>query len=210
MKKYVALISLILTICLCVSLAGCGCDSETDENSSNAKKINNYTGHTLNIGENYSSNQITVTFKELDVLNVTEGIAPSDGKVFVSFVMTMKNDSAKDIKFSILLASSLTCDDTSVPFNVNIQRAKGNSMKVFDGRVAKSQTLTGTVVYEVPKNWENVKLVFSPDFWPKDYIEAVASSDKAVSKTVSDVVVSMATSQSTASSEAISEEETEE
>lgn len=64
-------------------------------------------------------------------------------------------------------------DDYST--NLSISATIATDKTQLDGAVAAGKKMTGVVGYEVPKDWEEIEIRFTPDFWSGNEIEFIAN-----------------------------------
>ena len=54
-------------------------------------------------------------------------------------------------------------DDYST--SMNLSAMLSTNQKQLDGSVAAGKKMNGVISYEVPEDWQNLEVTFSPSFW---------------------------------------------
>ncbi|MDY3928024.1 MAG: DUF5067 domain-containing protein [Clostridia bacterium] len=63
-----------------------------------------------------------------------------------------------------MLSYDAYCDDYVCTSGIAALLEKGNENQL-DGTVAAGKKFNGVVGYEVPSEWKNIEIHFTPDFW---------------------------------------------
>lgn len=188
-KKHPILICFIILFViffLIVILASSG-DSDEPENVENAgtskveTSLDNDNKEEVTEKENEFHVGETAELKGVSVtlVNVTESTGsqfntPTDGNVFVLCEFEIANDSDKDITVSSMLSFEAYCDDYTCTFSLTALLEKGNKNQL-DGTVAAGKKFNGVIGYEVPEDWKELEVKFTPDFWSGKDIVFVAN-----------------------------------
>ena len=103
------------------------------------------------------------------MLNVSESAGstfntPADGNVFVICEFEIENKSAKDIAISSMMSFEAYCDNYTCTYSLAALLEKENKNQL-DGTVASGKKFNGIIGYEVPENWKELEIRFTPDFW---------------------------------------------
>ena len=127
------------------------------------------------VGETAELKGVSVT-----LVGVTESTGstyntPTDGNVFVLCEFEIANQSDKEINVSSMMSFEAYCDDYTCTFSLGALMEKGNKNQL-DGTVAAGKKFNGVVGYEVPADWQELEIVFTPDFWSGKDITFVASN----------------------------------
>lgn len=186
MKKY-----LLMLIAAGISISLIGCDSsKSDTNSKSSNSSTENSASSSNSNSNSSSDKtnsntdsnkkvehkvgeaIDIKGEELTVKAVTKDyksgnqfLKPESGNQYVKIDVTIKNNTEDSIdvasyEFKIL-------DSNGVYHDTNyILKNSLSSTKVVKGGV-----LSGSISFEVPKNDDNLKLVYTPSFWSDENVE---------------------------------------
>lgn len=126
------------------------------------------------VGETAELKEVFVT-----LVNVTESTGsqfntPTDGNVFVLCEFEIANNSDKDIAVSSMMSFETYCDDYTCTFSLTALMEKGNKNQL-DGTVAAGKKFNGVIGYEVPADWNELEIRFTPDFWSGSDIVFVAN-----------------------------------
>lgn len=116
------------------------------------------------IGDQVELNGVVVS---LDSVTESEGSTfntPADGQIFVLCQFTIENNSSKEINISSLLCFDTYCDDYSCSYSLGAQMAAGGQSGL-DGTIAGGKKMVGVIGYEVAKDWKELEIHFTPDFW---------------------------------------------
>ena len=116
------------------------------------------------VGEMADINNISVVL--VDVYE-DEGSAynePTDGNIFVLCEFEIANNSEKEIGVSSMLSFAAFCDDYTCNYSLAALLEKGDKNQL-DGLIAPGKKLNGIVGYEVPKDWQELEIAFSPENW---------------------------------------------
>lgn len=122
------------------------------------------------VGEAAEMNDIIVSLKDVSESHGSTFNKPADGNVFVICEFEITNNSDKEINISSMLSFEAYCDDYACTFSLSALLEKQNKNQL-DGTVAPRKKFNGIVGYEVPSDWKNMEIHFTPDFWSnKDFI----------------------------------------
>lgn len=114
------------------------------------------------------------------LVNVTESEGsdfnkPSDGNVFVLCEFEIVNNSNEEITVSSMLSFDAYCDDYACSYSLSALLEKGNKNQL-DATIAAGKKVNGVIGYEVPENWKDLEIHFTPNFWTGKEIVFVASN----------------------------------
>ena len=125
------------------------------------------------IGEIVDLSDIVVTLVDVSENTGSQFLSPTDGNTFVVCEFEIANNSSKDITVSSLLCFDAYVDDyaTSLSLSATISVDKPQ----LDGTIAAGKKMRGVVGYEVPSDWSEVEIRFTPDFWSGKDITFIAS-----------------------------------
>lgn len=127
------------------------------------------------VGETVKLHDVVVS-----MVNVTESTGstynkPTDGNVYVLCEFEIANNSSEDVAVSSLLSFKAYCDDYTCNFSLKALMEKGNKNQL-DGTVAAGKKFNGVIGYEVPADWKELEVQFTPDFWSGKDITFVATN----------------------------------
>lgn len=167
------IIGIIVLITIIGSLSG-GSNSESSGSSESGSPVAAATSKptatptptktSYGIGEAAEANKITVT-----LVTVTESTGstfnhPTDGNVFLICEFEIENNSSKEISVSSMMSFDAYCDDYACNYSLSATVEKGNKNQL-DGTVAPGKKFNGVIGYEVPTDWAEFEIHFTPDFW---------------------------------------------
>lgn len=122
---------------------------------------------TFKTGETASLKDVLVTLDSVTESSGSQFNKPTEGNVFLLCEFTIENDSEKDIAVSSMISFEAYCDDFSVSQSLGGLLEKGNKSQL-DGSVAAGKKMNGVIAYEVPADWKELEINFTPDFWGKE------------------------------------------
>lgn len=129
-----------------------------------------YAGETVEM-KGINVTLVSVTESEGSAFN-----APTDGNVFVLCEFEIANNSAKEIAISSMLSFEAYCDDYTCTFSLGALMEKGSKNQL-DGTVAAGKKFNGIIGYEVPTDWKELEIIFTPDFWTGKDITFIATNN---------------------------------
>lgn len=115
------------------------------------------------IGDTAESNGVKVTLVNAETGHGSQYLTPSAGNIFVTLEFEIENDSSSDINVSSIASFEAYCDDYSVTESITAVALSDKS--TLDGNVAAGKKMNGVISYEVPEDWQNLEVTFSPSFW---------------------------------------------
>lgn len=125
------------------------------------------------VGDKVSLNDVDVTFVGYEEHDGSQFNEPSDGNVFVLCEFLVENNSSSDITVSTLISFETYVDDFST--NLSLGAMIGTDKKQLDGSVAAGKKISGVVGYEIPRDWMELEIRYSPSFWSSKDITFVAT-----------------------------------
>ena len=125
-------------------------------------------------GEVVALNDVIVTF-----VGVTESTGstynkPNEGNVFILCEFDIENKTSEELGISSMLSFDAYCDDYSCSISISGLIEKGNKNQL-DGTVAPGKKMNGVVAYEVPADWQEIEISFTPNVWSGKDIKFVAT-----------------------------------
>lgn len=187
-KKHPVLIGVVALVFLVIVISAIGSDDEPKKVESNApsQSVGNVTAQTDAAGNEQETKNVfqigeTAELKGVRVtlVNVTENTGsayntPNDGNVFVLCEFEIENNSDQEITVSSMVSFDAYCDDYVCTYSLGALLEKGDKNQL-DGTVAAGKKFNGIVGYEVPSDWEELEISFTPDFWSGKDITFVTS-----------------------------------
>ena len=126
------------------------------------------------VGDVVSLNDIEVTFVSCTESNGKQYLEPEEGNVFLICEFSIDNKSEKDIAVSSLVSFEAYVDDYST--TLSLTGTVSTDKQQLDGSIAAGKKMNGVVGYEVPKDWKELEIRFTPDFWTGKDITFIATN----------------------------------
>ena len=126
------------------------------------------------VGDKVELNDVVVTLVGVTESNGSSYNKPSEGNVFVLCEFEIENNSSKEIAISTMMSFKAYCDDYATNFSFSALMEKGNKNQL-DGSIDAGKKFNGVVGYEVPADWKELEIQFTPDFWSGKDIKFVAT-----------------------------------
>lgn len=120
--------------------------------------------NTFYVGETAELKGVNVTLASVTESTGSTYNGPTDGNVFVLCEFEIVNNSDKEIAVSSMMSFEAYCDDYTCTYSLSALMEKGNKNQL-DGTVAAGKKFNGVVGYEVPADWQELEIVFTPNFW---------------------------------------------
>lgn len=115
------------------------------------------------VGETVETSKVKATITEMKKSKGSEYNTPEDGNEFVLLKVTIENISDnQELNISSVLSFSAYVDDTTINESLTALMEGDNTM---DGTIAPGKKMTGTLGYEVPKDWKEIEVHFEPELW---------------------------------------------
>ena len=142
--------------------------SENESNSLPEETESVESDNTYSVGETADIDNIQTTLVSTTESEGSEYNSPADGNVFVLLEFEIANNSDSDISVSSMMSFEAYCDDYSITQSLSglLESDKGQ----LDGDVAAGKKMNGVIAYEVPADWTEIEVTFTPDFWFGDDI----------------------------------------
>lgn len=115
------------------------------------------------VGETAELNDVIVTLNSVTENTGSTYMKPSAGNVFLLCEFTIENNSSKDLAVSSLLSFEAYVDDFST--SMNLSATTSSDKNQLDGSIAATKKMNGVIGYEVPIDWENFEIRFTPNVW---------------------------------------------
>lgn len=128
------------------------------------------------VGETVELKGVSATFVGVTESEGSAFNIPSEGNVFVLCEFDIANDSNEEIVISSMLSFEAYCDDYACAYSLGALLEKGSENQL-DGSVAAGKKMNGIIGYEVPADWKELEIVFTPDVWSGKDITFIANSD---------------------------------
>lgn len=146
--------------------------SNTVSNSGNNTEDKNI----FKVGEFAELKGVTVSLVGITESTGSDFNKPNEGNVFVLCEFEIINNSDAEITVSSMLSFEAYCDDYACTYSLSALLEKGNKNQL-DGTIAAGKKFNGIIGYEVPENWKELEVRFTPNFWNGKDITFIASND---------------------------------
>ena len=121
---------------------------------------------TFDVGEVADIKGIQVSLLGTTESKGSDFLKPDEGNIFILCEFEISNNSDKDISVSSIMSFEAYCDDYSVNQDIlGLQAPEGKGKNQLDGSVAAGKKMNGIIAYQVPEDWKNLEIKFSPSFW---------------------------------------------
>lgn len=144
-------------------------NTNDQESRSTVAETTTSKNNKFTVGDAVELNGITVTLVDVFESNGSTYLKPDSGNVFILCEFKIENNSKKDIAVSSLLSFETYVDEYTT--NISLSAIGASDKGQLDGTVAAGKKMTGTIGYEAKKNWQEIEIRFTPNFWAgKDII----------------------------------------
>ena len=126
-------------------------------------------------GDTAAMNNITVNFVGVQTSTGSEYNTPADGKVFVLCEFEITNNGTADLAVSSIMNFQAYCDDYACEYSLGALMAKGDSAQL-DGTVAPGKKMKGIIGYELPIEWQELEIIYTPDILSDSKFQFVAAN----------------------------------
>ena len=139
------------------------------------------------VGESAELNDIIVTLKSVKESRGSIYNEPSEGKVIANCEFEIQNNSTEELSISSLLKFKLYCDNYTCKYNFAANGANVlEGKQTLDGTIVPGKKMLGVISYEIPKDWKELEIHFSPNVWRSDEFIFVATNPKHAKQKVED------------------------
>ena len=145
--------------------------------SSTISTENQESKNIFSVGEIAELKDVQVSLIDVSESTGSTFNTPNDGNVFVLCEFEIVNNSKEEVSVSSLLSFEAYCDDYTCSFSLGALMEKGNKNQL-DGTVAAGKKFNGVIGYEVPSDWNELEIHFTPDFWSGKDIVFVATNNE--------------------------------
>lgn len=126
------------------------------------------------VGEAADLKNVVATLTDVRESEGSQFNKPTDGNVFVLCEFEIENNSQSEIAVSSLMSFSAYCDDYSLNYSLGAVMESGSNNQL-DGQIAAGKKMNGFIGYEVPADWKELEIHFTPDVWFGNDIVFVAT-----------------------------------
>ena len=179
MKK---IISILIA---CILLLGlCACEStptlvDTPQNNDTLQNNNTPTetesAKVFSLGDTVELDDVVVTFLDVTQSNGSTYNKPTSGNVFVLCEFEIANNSSEELNISSMMSFSAYHDDYACEYSISALMEKGNKDQL-DGSIAPGKKMKGVIGFEIPEDWNELEVHFTPDVFSLGEIVFVATN----------------------------------
>ena len=116
------------------------------------------------VGETAELNGITASMVSVTESSGSSYNWPTEGNVFLICEFEIANNSNSEINISSMMSFNAYCDDYACNYSISALMEKGDKNQL-DGTVAPGKKINGVIGYEVPADWQEIEIHFTPDLW---------------------------------------------
>ncbi len=191
MKKIVSLIMaciLLLGLCACSSEPSLVGTAPTGDNASTelpdtdaanteppATDAPTADSKVFKLGDSVELDDVVVSFLDVTESTGEQFLEPAEGNIFVLCEFEITNNSDKELAVSSMLSFEAYCDDYTCEYSLSALMAKGDKDQL-DGSVAAGKKMKGVIGYELPSDWKELEVHYTPDILDNDKIIFVATN----------------------------------
>lgn len=147
-------------------------DNDTSHQASEhagAETTDTATDKTFGVGERVEMNNIYVTLNSVTESSGGNYSTPAEGNVFVICELTIENESSGDLAVSSLMSFGAYADDYTVEYS--LAGMLGSDKQQLDGTIASGKKMNGIIAFEVPADWSELELHFTPSLYSsRDFV----------------------------------------
>lgn len=130
--------------------------------------------NTFSTGETAELKDVRVTLVAVTESSGSQYNKPAEGNVFALAEFEIENNSDKDITVSSIMSFEAYSDGYSTSQSIAALLERGDKNQL-DGKIASGKKMKGVIGYELPKDWAELEIHFTPDFWSDKAIVFIAS-----------------------------------
>ena len=173
MKK----ITSLLTVCvLLFSLTACFSEQPSLVGSGDNSSTEPAGDKTFKVGDTVELDDIVVSFVGVTEHTGSEFLKPADGKIFVLCEFEISNNSNSDLAVSSILNFEAYYDNYACELSISALAEKGDKEQL-DGSVSAGKKMKGVVGYEIPADWKELEVHYTPDLLSSEKIVFVAANN---------------------------------
>ena len=127
------------------------------------KSTKGNTGNTSDVGRTITnSDGVSFTVLSVKQSKGSDWYTPKDGNIFVFLEVEIANNSKETISINAIYGFNAVCDDYTVDYSFSADCAVDNGLSTTD--IKAGRKLKGWKAFEVPKNWKELIVTFTPDY----------------------------------------------
>lgn len=173
MKK---IISILLTCVLLLCLCACGSTPTlVDTPQKESTPIVTEGEKVFSLGDSVELDDVVVSFLDVIQSNGSTYNKPTSGNIFVLCEFEITNNSDEELAISSMMSFSAYHDDYACEFSFSALMEKGNKDQL-DGSIAPGKKMKGVVGFEIPEDWNELEVHFTPNAFSNDEIVFITTN----------------------------------
>ena len=118
------------------------------------------------VGDTVEYKDVKVTLNSIKENTGSQFNKPTEGNVFLLVDFTIENNSNEELNVSSMMCFEAYQDGYSTSISLGALVEKEGAQ--LDGTIAPGKKMQGAVGYEVPANYKEFEISYSPDLWSSD------------------------------------------
>ena len=169
--------SLFIVFVLLFGLYACSSEPTlvSSNNGTDTPQTDSTGNKVFKVGDTVKLNNVEVTFVGITKSSGTDYFKPAEGKTFVLCEFELSNTSDKDLVVSSIMNFEAYYDDYACDLSISALADKGDTEQL-DGTVAAGKKMKGVIGYEIPNDWQELEIHYTPDILNNDKIVFVATN----------------------------------
>lgn len=163
LTKILAVVLLITLIAVVATILGGGDKPTIAPDGGSSQNTPPASPDTFSVGDRVEMDDIYVTLVSVTESNGSKYLKPSEGNVYVICEFTIENESKDDLAVSSMMCFDAYADDFAVSLSIGGITASEKAQ--LDGSVAAGKKMNGIVAYEVPADWSEFEIHFTPNVY---------------------------------------------
>ena len=169
-KKFPTVLIVILALIVVIAIASASGNDEpklvdgttpTQSQTADTEGLDEKT--TFKVGETAELKDVQVKFVGVTETSGSTYNKPKDDHIYVLCEFEIVNNSDEELAISSMLSFKGYCDDYTCEYSLGALMEKGDKNQL-DGSVAAGKKMKGVIGYEIPKDWKELEIQFTPDF----------------------------------------------
>lgn len=157
-----AVLLAVVVVALTVGMFGCSKEPTLVSGNDAANADDKAENNVFKEGDTVELNDTVIYFMGVTQSNGSEYNKPEEGNVYILCEFEITNNSDEEITVSSILSFEAYCDDYSCSSSFGALMEKGDKGQL-DGTVAAGKKLKGVIGYEVPEEWKELEIHYTPD-----------------------------------------------
>ena len=134
---------------------------------------------TFTIGDTADFDGVQIQVQNAILSDGQDFVTPDEGKKFLGVIISVVNNSDKDINISSIANFEAYCDDYALQQDLlGYQCEEWDGYSQVDNKVAAGKRLGGVICYQVPADFGKFDISISPDFWSNKKVDFTFTHDQ--------------------------------